>query len=553
MSERGVLETRFMKWTRTGALVLASATAIFLAVLYFSFRSQINRIGAGMEEYSRAEGLSLARLVLYDLAADSRIRNLGILERNLLDRAGSAGKNIKASGVVLDFVRQNMDLPDTRIWLKAGDAGIKTTVEEITGARIQIYRSAVREESASIGEDLEAKVTFSDHLRGVLLRSDSGIVAVKAGESIPSPRKMENWAGQTVHAISPSKMVITLPLYVETHRWGTVSLLLDRRSLVEAEAETAGILTRGLVETGILFLLILAAWGVFWTLALRAFRRDVVRPVVALARRMEGLEQESPLPQPDIDEPRWLSEAFDRLLARLDAQQERLIDAERLGMMEKMGAGLSHELNNALNPAMLRLDELLMERKPAEGEEIKAIRGYLVSARRVLKELTLLGPARDSTPRPLAPAEWLRIAGRLVEPQFKGSGVKIHWSAGLEEPLVSGEERALTQVAVNLLLNALDAAGPPEGGGNVWVRLSDGPKGVMLHIEDDGPGLTEEVSGRLFQPFVTTKAKGTGLGLYMVKVLLDRMGASIAIRGRDPVGTVVEVTIQEALKAGERR
>jgi len=552
VSEKTVLESRFKRWTTLGAIILASASAVFLVLLFFSFRQQLRKVGHGIEAYSRSEGTALARLVLYDLAADVHIKRLGLYEKNLLERKAPSSQRARGPAVsaeVLEFVRANMDLPDTRIWLKANDSGMNTTVAIVSAAKAEIYRRAIREESTLVSEELEARVTFSDHLRGVILKSTGREATIEAGEPFELPD--HHVKGQIVHTLSASRMIITLPLYVNNHRWGRVFLLMDRGGLAHAEAETSRIMTRGLLETGLLFIIILGAWGAFWAFALRAFRRDVIKPVILLAKRMDSLKEDSPPPRPETDELSWLSEAFDRLMNRLETQQEKLLDAERLGMMEKMGAGLSHELNNALNPAMLRLDELIMDGVPPDKKDMEAIRSYLVSARRVLKELTLLGPGRSTEIRNLAPAEWLQVARRLIEPQLRNKNIELRWESDLDQPIVLGEARSLTQVAVNLLINGIDAATYSEGTGRVRISLTSLEGGVSFEVEDNGPGLAEEIRTNLFEPFVTTKAKGTGLGLYMVKVLLRRMGASIEVRDGKSGGTVARVMLMSGPVEGE--
>jgi two-component system C4-dicarboxylate transport sensor histidine kinase DctB len=244
-----------------------------------------------------------------------------------------------------------------------------------------------------------------------------------------------------------------------------------------------------------------------------------------------------------MGEPQWLAGAFDRLLLRVEGQQEQLLRAQRLGLMERMGAGLSHELNNALNPAVLRLDEVAMEGRPPTKEDLKALREYLLSARKILKELSLAGRNEAEPSRTLVPADWLFVARRLVEHQFREGGVNLHWAVDENAPAVYGEEQGLVQVAVNLLINALDAAASGTGGGNVRVSLAERDGSAVLAIRDDGPGIPEDLREKVLEPFVTTKAQGTGLGLYLVDVFLRRMNGSLRIAQAQDGGTVVEVVL----------
>ncbi len=545
MNAPGRLEVKFRRWAKRGAIVIALGATVFISVIFMAWKSQLRDIRRELDAYSKAEGLAVARLFLYDLAADDRIKRLGILEQNLQEEGGQH-ETKEVSGRLRELVLNNIDLPDSRIWSMARAMGWNVSLAAVGAARCALYRGAIRENVASLEDDLEARVTFSDHLRGVRLKSDGGLIVVKVGEAIPSAG--DKAGGGTTVMVPPTKMVVRLPLYVNIHRWGVAYFLMDRSDLIRARSAIAATLNWGLLGISMLFFVILAAWTGSWALALRGFRRKVVGPIVKLAGRMEEWEAETPRKQPDVDEPEWLAAAFERMLLRVEAQREQLLRAQRLGLMEKMGSGLSHELNNALNPAILRLDEIAIEKRDATTGDLHAIREYLSAAGRILKELSLLGRTSPGPKRRLAPDDWLGVAVRLVEPQCKKQKVKVHWENHGGSPLVNGGEQSLVEIAVNLLLNASDASKPP-GGGNVYLRLERKSNGVLLVVEDDGMGIPAEVRDTLFEPFVTTKATGTGLGLFLVDSILRKMGGAIHVMERKPRGTIVEVLFPYADKA----
>jgi nitrogen fixation/metabolism regulation signal transduction histidine kinase len=99
-------------------------------------------------------------------------------------------------------------------------------------------------------------------------------------------------------------------------------------------------------------------------------------------------------------------------------------------------------------------------------------------------------------------------------------------------PLVQADAQQLRQVIHNLVQNAQDAT--PPGGGGVWVRtrLSSNGQRVRLTVQDEGPGFPDHILKRAFEPYVTTKAKGTGLGLAVVKKIVDEHGARIELSNR---------------------
>jgi C4-dicarboxylate-specific signal transduction histidine kinase len=128
------------------------------------------------------------------------------------------------------------------------------------------------------------------------------------------------------------------------------------------------------------------------------------------------------------------------------------------------------------------------------------------------------------------------VARRLLEPHFE-AGPRLEWEVSEELPILTGDQQALIQVAMNLMLNARDAAAQRGEEGAVRVSLAEEAGGVALKVEDNGPGVPEAVAGHLFEPFVTSKETGTGLGLFVVDALLRRMGASIRLEPREGGGT----------------
>jgi signal transduction histidine kinase len=104
---------------------------------------------------------------------------------------------------------------------------------------------------------------------------------------------------------------------------------------------------------------------------------------------------------------------------------------------------------------------------------------------------------------------------------------------------------------VNLISNAADAI---DHGGTISVRATEFPdgKGVIIAVEDDGPGISEEGLGGIFEPFYTTKFSGTGLGLAVAKSLVDKHGGRIEVESAVGAGTTFFVLLPEADDSIER-
>ncbi|MGA9752230.1 MAG: HAMP domain-containing sensor histidine kinase [Acidobacteriota bacterium] len=536
MRATGRLEPRLRGLAVRAALAVALSTLVSLTLLVVVWRGQIREIRREMDDYVRGEGLAVGRTLLYDLASDPRVLKVHLIERSLLNEAPETDKDaVPPPPELLELVRANVELPDTLIWYRALQLGMAVSLSQVEDAREAVYEKSLRETARGIEEDLWARVTFSDHLRGVRLVSSGGLVVLQAGEEVPPD--IHPPAGRATLDLSRERLLVVLPLYVQTRRWGTAFLLMDRGVLGRVTTEITWTLNGGLLILGLLLLLLLGSWVLWWGSLMKALRRDVVAPVVALARRMEGwARDEKPVEQPDVGEPEWLGQAFDGLLVRMEEQKEQLLTAQRLGLMERIGAGLSHELNNALNPARLRLEEMALEGRTPTREDLNKLREYLKAAQAILRDLSMAGRRSLGPSGRLRPGDWLSVARRLLEPHFEG-GPRLEWEVSEESPVLTGDQQALIQVAMNLMLNARDAAAQRGEEGTVRVSLAEEPGGVVLKVEDNGPGIPEAVAGHLFEPFVTSKETGTGLGLFVVDALLRRMGASIRLEPREGGGT----------------
>jgi signal transduction histidine kinase len=548
MSERKKKSSRRMEaqarfWAYWGGLTITMSFLACIAILVALWRSEVRGVRNEMESYTRAEALAVSRLLLYDLASDPRVARMHVLERNIQGIGLKKAPEREVTFDVRTFVERNLELPDTEIWMEAKRAGLTSlTIEEVAIARRAIYERVLMEMAAGVQDDLWARATFSDHLRGVRLRSAGGLVILSAGEDLPPQADLPS--GRATLDLSPERLLVVLPLYTQSAKWGTAYLLVDRSFMATLTGNLTRTVNLGLWILSGLLLVLLATWSAWWAFMTSRMRKKVVIPIVSLAKRMEGWAQESPEAVPDSYEPQWLSEAFDRLLVRIKDQQEQLLRAQRMGLLERIGAGLSHEINNALNPARLRLEEIMLDGRTPQPDDLSALKEYLSSAQRILKDLSLATRQSVAPPKRLIPAQWLSVARRLVEPHFV-KGPHLRWLAKEEEPAVIGDEQALVQVAVNLLLNARDAVEGQGDAGLVEVVLEQRAGRVVLTVSDNGEGVSPEVIDHLFEPFVTSKAKGSGLGLFVVDTLLRRMGGTIKIEAAEGGGTVASVTLKE--------
>jgi two-component system, NtrC family, sensor kinase len=222
-----------------------------------------------------------------------------------------------------------------------------------------------------------------------------------------------------------------------------------------------------------------------------------------------------------------LASALNRMTASLASQRDQLIRTEKLASVGQLAAGVAHEIGNPL-AAVLGYADILRADAAGEGGALTAMERQDALSRvkaetqrihRIIQDL--LAYSRPTTDEPMAvdPGKILHSALALLAPQARFRGVQVQ-ASGEPWPEVLASAGRLTQVFVNLLLNAADAM---EGKGQVQVTGIFAAGRVRLSFRDHGPGVPAELAGKIFDPFFTTKApgQGTGLGLSISRSIVE--------------------------------
>ena len=223
------------------------------------------------------------------------------------------------------------------------------------------------------------------------------------------------------------------------------------------------------------------------------------------------------------------------LTAELREAQASLVRSERLATVGRLAAGLAHEVGNPIS-ALMGLQDLVIDGGLSQEEHddfLHRMRKETKRIDRVLSDLLAYArPAGQTSASPRGDPGSLKsaIAGTLALLAPQGDMLDMKFDSEIEDelPAVPLSEEELTQILLNLIMNAADAC---EHKGNIWLKAHQiSQEKITLSIEDDGPGISDEVMDSLFEPFVSTKdvGKGTGLGLAVTKGLIE--GASGTIR-----------------------
>lgn len=203
----------------------------------------------------------------------------------------------------------------------------------------------------------------------------------------------------------------------------------------------------------------------------------------------------------------------------LEAQKAR---TERMATFGQVVASIGHELRNPLGVAESSV--FLLEKRvgtdPNARKHLQRIAEQIAVANGIVGALLDLVRDRPMDPQPLALSE---VVARAIDLVRRPEGVKVEVK-NLDGVRVLGDAAQLRQVFVNLVQNAVEACGET-GAVTVDARTVDGT--LEVAVEDTGHGLDASVKARLFEPLITTKSKGVGLGLALVKRIVERHRGTI--------------------------
>ncbi len=322
-----------------------------------------------------------------------------------------------------------------------------------------------------------------------------------------------------------------------------------------------------LVSVGLLFfavMVIAAVVSVRWA-------RGIFSPLERMEATMQLVERgalESRVgPVPSGDEIARLAGHLDRLLAvidhntrHLDAQvaertralelaQQQLVHSEKMATVGQLTASIAHEVNNPIAVIQGNMD-LLRELLGPQGAapvaaELKLVDEQIERMRLIVAKLLQFARPGEFAGyvEAVDAAHALDDCLVLASHQMTRTGITVQRDYRAQrQPQINRQE--LQQVLVNLIVNGLHAM--PDGGTLSLATRDDGADSVALEVADSGTGLSEDLLSRLFQPFVTRRPDGTGLGLWISRGLVQRYGGDITAANRSGgvKGAVFTVTLK---------
>ncbi len=217
----------------------------------------------------------------------------------------------------------------------------------------------------------------------------------------------------------------------------------------------------------------------------------------------------------------------------LKQANEHIIQSERMAMKGELAAEVSHELKNLVAVVLLNLELMKQKSGKVSGDEINTLIEKTITGARKIEGFSKSLLTRRRAGSSLVPSSLNKIASDFVEfmkflPKFKQNNVVATLGTGL--PPVNLDIDQIQQVLLNLANNSVEACGTSTIELKTEFDATSGK--VMLHVQDNGPGISEAILEKLFSEKVTTKVDGHGYGLPICRQILEGHGGTIGVRSK---------------------
>ncbi|MGH7546208.1 MAG: sensor histidine kinase [Gemmatimonadota bacterium] len=317
-----------------------------------------------------------------------------------------------------------------------------------------------------------------------------------------------------------------------------------------------GRLTRALPAVGLLLWVLLVGLWALWIA--RKLAGQMSKPVGELVGWAGRIARDEPLPPArngegkEAPEFRSLREAFRTMADRLAEGRARALEAERLRTWTEMARRVAHELKNSLTPLRLAVARIERAAVGSDSGDAREAVTVIVEESERLEEMARSFAQLGRLPEgPVSEIDLGEMLAGLVHTHVEGKArAGVHVADDV--PFVRGHHEALSRVFRNLLLNAVEAVqGRPDA--RIRIRVERDDAEVHVHVADSGPGIGPSIFERIWEPDFTTKSRGTGLGLALVRQTVRAHGGDVEARTAEGGGAdfVVRLPIATAPATAE--
>lgn len=270
----------------------------------------------------------------------------------------------------------------------------------------------------------------------------------------------------------------------------------------------------------------------------------ITRPVTRLQKQVDRIAEGDFVemqPGKTDDELRDLSLAINRMSQQLESYETKVRTMERAQVLGQIGAGFSHQIRNAMTGGQLALGLHRLDCSQPDCESLQVAQRQMAMVEHMVQSMLRLGRKQGIEHRAIDVPQLIENTVSMVEPQAQHHQLAIRQSVNLPAGMtITGDFVLLQTCLMNLLLNGIEAlqtahAAPgyvAEKGSRkddltIEAVTHENEKWITIRVCDEGMGPSEDVADQLFEPLVTTKQEGTGLGLPVVREIVELHGGTI--------------------------
>jgi signal transduction histidine kinase len=302
--------------------------------------------------------------------------------------------------------------------------------------------------------------------------------------------------------------------------FGWTTLVIQPLAMAMAPVHRMGLIFLGYLILVMLLTVLVAHW----------VSREIARPIIALTGFARGYMRNKVLQvpaTPEGGEVGELTQAFVKMVRDIDLSQQNLVRASKLAVVGEMSSIIAHEVRTPLG--ILRTSAQMLKRESGISAQGKEMLGFIDTETERLNRLVsaMLDTARTRIPiyTLVDMHELVRRCIAMLATQAAGKEITVEVSLLAMHAVIRSDEEQMTQVLLNLLMNAMQVLNP---GGRIEVATADDGDDLRIEIGDDGPGLALAERARVFEAFFFRREGGIGLGLAIVQQIVNSNGGEIS-------------------------
>ncbi len=243
-------------------------------------------------------------------------------------------------------------------------------------------------------------------------------------------------------------------------------------------------------------------------------------------------------------------------MTKQKALEHNNIQEERLESLERLSAGIAHEINNPLGLILGYTQLLLQETEPGDRfhEDLKVVEKHAINCKNIVEDLLRFSRSTETAKTAVNLNDLVNEALSIVRPRFEAESVLILKNLSPEPIHLKVDPEKVKQAFINILVNAEQAM---DGDGTIRIetKIDASPRRAAVSFEDTGPGIEYDIIHKIFDPFFTTRPTGTGngLGLAVTYGIVRRHDGEILVRSTPGKGSRFTILLPIEGSNGSKR